>query len=114
MQATETSKFIKDQIYDLSTGYAMQETRFYQVVGFTPSGKSAIVRRLARYEDLDKPGFVFAKKDHFDGKPRTLRICFGDDGTEHVRVGYQDYIWAKWPWNGVSGSRDYSINFENK
>lgn len=109
-------KFIKDTIYDLHTGYCMQETHFYQVVGFTKSGKSAIIRRLQRYYDNTKPGFVFAYKNDFDPERRaiTVRITLDSEGAEMIRVGYQDYLWAKHPWNGEAGSRDYSINFETK
>jgi hypothetical protein len=105
-------KFIEGTIYDLHTGYCMQETRFYQVIGFTKSGKSAIVRQLERYYVQDKPGFVVAYKNDFSGPARTIRICLDRDGSENIRVGFQDYLWAERPWNGEAGSRDYSINFE--
>jgi hypothetical protein len=105
------AKFIEGAIYALHTGYAMQETRFYQVIGFTKSGKSAIVRQLERFQG-PKPGFVVTYKDSFSGPARTIRICRGIDGSENIRVGYQDYLWATRPWNGEAGSRDYSINFE--
>jgi hypothetical protein len=107
------AKFIEGTIYDLHTGYCMQETRFYQVIGFTKSGKSAIIRPLNRFHG-HKPGFVVAHKDSFSGPVRTIRICRGTDGSDHIRVGYQDYLWAERPWNGEASSRDYSINFENQ
>ena len=88
----------------------MQNMKFIEGT-ITKSGKSALVRPLHRFAS-DKPGFVVTYKDRFAGPARTLRITLDREGGECVRVGFLDWIWAKRPWNGEAGSRDYSINFE--
>lgn len=105
------SKFIEGQIYATHTGYCMQETRFYQVIGFTPSKKSVIVRRLTRHYAGPSKKVVPFKND-FDGPARTLRITPDTNGNDSTRVGFQDYVWADSPWDGTPQTRDYSVNFE--